>query len=224
MKQAIYAIFIVGLAGQAQAQDVANGERTFRRCAACHMIGDDASNRVGPVLTGVVGRPAASFEGYDYSPSMTAAAASGLTWTEDFIFEYLADPTAFLRTYLDDPRARAKMTFRIRDEQERRDVAAYLATFSPAEQASNDAGICVENGSEQTFLFAAEARGGERDVAELTPGGSLCVASQGADSGVVSVFESMDVVEGCSRLVTPGQQEVLVRYADFDRCEWGSHS
>ena len=224
MKQVFYAIFIVGLAGQAHSQDVADGERTFRRCTSCHMIGDDARNRVGPVLTGVVGRPAASFEGYDYSPSMIAAGASGLTWTADLIVEYLADPTAFLRAYLDDPRARAKMTFRLRDEQERRDVAAYLATFSPSEQASNDAEICVKNGSDQTFLFAAEARGGERDVAELTPGASLCVASQNADSGVVSVFKSMDVVEGCSRLVTAGQQEVLVRYADFDRCAWGSHS
>ncbi len=224
MKQLIYAFFVVGLAGPAQAQDVANGERTFRRCAACHMIGDDARNRVGPVLTGVVGRPAASFEDYEYSSSMTAAGALGLTWTEDLIFEYLEDPTAFLRAYLDDPRARAKMTFRLRDEQERRDVAAYLATFSPADQASNDAGICVENGSDQTFLFAAEARDGARKVAELTPGTSLCVASQSDGSGVVSVFESMDVVEGCSRLVTSGQQEVLVRYADFDRCAWGSHS
>lgn len=224
MKQVIYAIFVVGLAGQAHSQDVADGERTFRRCASCHMIGDDARNRVGPVLTGVVGRPAASFEDYDYSPSMIAAGASGLTWTEDLIVGYLADPTAFLRAYLNDPRARAKMTFRLRDEQERRDIAAYLATFSPSEQASNDAGICVENGSDQTFLFAAEARGGERDVAELTPGASLCVASQNAASGVVSVFKSMDVVEGCSRLVTAGQQEVLVRYADFDRCAWGSHS
>jgi cytochrome c2 len=224
MKQVIYAIFLVVLAGQAQSQDVAEGEQTFRRCASCHMIGDDARNRVGPVLTGVVGRPAASFEGYDYSPSMIAAATSGLTWTEDLIFEYLADPTAFLRAYLDDPRARAKMSFRLRDEQERRDVAAYLATFSPAKQAISDVEICVENGSDQTFLFAAEARDGEREIADLPPGGSLCVASQAAGSGVVSVFKSRDVVEGCSRLVTAGQQEVLVRYADFDRCAWGSHS
>ncbi len=81
----------------AMTQDAAKGEHLFRRCASCHMIGDEARNRVGPVLTGVIGRPAGSFEAFGYSDSMRAAKVSGLVWTEELVVTYLEDPTAFLR-------------------------------------------------------------------------------------------------------------------------------
>ncbi len=42
------------------------GEKIFKKCAACHRIGEGAKNATGPVLTGVIGRKAASFEGYSY--------------------------------------------------------------------------------------------------------------------------------------------------------------
>ncbi|MFW8593062.1 hypothetical protein [Cribrihabitans neustonicus] len=41
---------------------------------------------------------------------------------------------------------------------------------------------------------------------------------------MVSVFENAQHLEGCSRLTPMGQSERLIRYADFDRCEWRSHS
>ena len=57
-------ILAVALAGMtalpAMAQDdlVAEGEKVFKRCAACHKIGEGAKNGVGPSLNGVIGRPA----------------------------------------------------------------------------------------------------------------------------------------------------------------------
>jgi cytochrome c len=60
----------------AQAQDAANGEKVFAQCRACHQIGPNAKNAVGPVLNGVIGRKAGSVEGYNYSP---ANKNSGLT-------------------------------------------------------------------------------------------------------------------------------------------------
>ncbi|MGE4609924.1 MAG: c-type cytochrome [Paracoccaceae bacterium] len=49
-----------------QAQDAAAGEQVFRKCKACHQIGDGAKNKAGPVLTTASGRIAGTFEGFKY--------------------------------------------------------------------------------------------------------------------------------------------------------------
>jgi cytochrome c len=103
----------------AVAQDAAAGEKVFVRCRACHQIGADARNMVGPALTGVVGRPAGVYPGYNYSD---ANKNSGLTWDE-----------ATLKVYLKDPRAKVpgtKMTFPgIHSDTDIDNVIAYLKTF-----------------------------------------------------------------------------------------------
>ena len=51
--------------------DPANGEKLFaQRCTACHAL--DA-NKFGPMLGGVVGRPAGAVAGYPYSPALRGA-------------------------------------------------------------------------------------------------------------------------------------------------------
>src|SRR5437763_313927 len=76
-------IFAAALAmtgtGGASAQDAAAGEKVFAVCKACHQIGETAKNAVGPVLNGIIGRPAGSYPGYSYSD---ANKNSGLTWDE----------------------------------------------------------------------------------------------------------------------------------------------
>ncbi len=119
----------------AQDGDPAKGEKVFKKCMACHKVGDNAKNGVGPVMTDVVGRKAGSHEGYKYSDLNHHAGEAGLTWTPENIFEYLPDPNAFLKKYLTDnghadrAKGSTKMTFRLKDEQERHDVIAYLKTF-----------------------------------------------------------------------------------------------
>ena len=61
--------------------DPTNGEKVFKKCAACHAVGEGAKSKVGPPLTDVVGRKAASFEGYKYGKSILAASEAGLVWT-----------------------------------------------------------------------------------------------------------------------------------------------
>lgn len=113
--------------------DVAKGEKLFKRCAACHAIGEGAKNKVGPLLTGIIGRKAGSVEDYKYGKSILAAGEAGLVWDEDEVFAYLADPKKYLRAKLDDPKAKSKMVFKLKKEEQRRDVVAYLKTFTPAE-------------------------------------------------------------------------------------------
>lgn len=97
-------------------------------------------------------------------------------------------------------------------------LAALLCAWMPAVAGAE---VCVVNGAEERLLFAAEARGGPRATRMLAPGGELCVP--GTDGGVVSAYLHRNAMEGCSRLVPPGASDRLIRYAEFDRCEWASH-
>ena len=46
---------------------------------------------VGPNLYGIVGQTAASVEGFNYSDAL---ASSGITWTEEELDAYIANPAA----------------------------------------------------------------------------------------------------------------------------------
>lgn len=103
------------------AQDVAAGEKTFLVCRACHQIGPNAKNAVGPVLNGIVGRTAGTFPDYQYSP---ANKDSGLVWTAEELDKYLTSPQVVV--------PKTKMIFPgLKDEQKRKDVIAYLEQFGP---------------------------------------------------------------------------------------------
>ncbi|MEY8842956.1 c-type cytochrome, partial [Cribrihabitans sp. XS_ASV171] len=62
---------------------VAAGEKVFRKCKACHQVGEGASNRTGPVLNNVVGAPAGHVEDFRYSKALEEAAEGGLVWTSE---------------------------------------------------------------------------------------------------------------------------------------------
>ncbi|CAH1658416.1 Cytochrome c2 [Hyphomicrobiales bacterium] len=81
-------------AAPAHAQDAAAGEAVFRKCRACHQVGEGARNLVGPRLNGIIGRPAAAVEGYTYSPALKEA---GLTWDDANLKHWLQNPRDFLR-------------------------------------------------------------------------------------------------------------------------------
>lgn len=74
---------VTGFAGSALAEsEAAAGEKIFRKCKACHAVGDGAKKKVGPVLNGIVGATAGSPEGFKYSKAMLAKQAEGLVWTD----------------------------------------------------------------------------------------------------------------------------------------------
>jgi len=225
MKRIFSLLLLAGfLAGPAYAQTAADGKKVFRKCAGCHKIGVGAKNSVGPVLTGVVGRPAGSFGGYRYSKSMAAAGAAGLVWTEDNIFNYVANPTAFLRTFLNDSKAKAKMSFRLQKEADRRAVARFLGTLTSAAADVPGDGFCIVNASQKRYLFATETREGARQVTGLDPGGQLCSSQTAALNGVVTVYDGEKDYEGCNRIVPVGTAEEMLEYAEAGRCGWGSHN
>jgi cytochrome c2 len=110
-------------AAKAQQGDAENGAEIFKKCRACHDIGPNAKIKVGPVLNDIIGRKAGSIEGFAYSEANKTAGATGLVWTDDVLFKYLENPLTFMKG--------TKMVFTgLKDEQDRRDVIAYLKKFS----------------------------------------------------------------------------------------------
>jgi cytochrome c len=115
----VAAVGLVVSTGAALAQDVAAGETSFRKCAPCHSIGPDATNKVGPVLNGLNGRPAGSVDGFNYSD---ANKGSGITWGEAVFKEYIKDPRAKVPG--------TKMVFAgIKSEKELGDLWSYVSQF-----------------------------------------------------------------------------------------------
>ena len=137
-KQTVFVamVLLAGATNALAAGDADNGKNLFKKCMACHRIGDGAANLVGPVLTGVIGRKAGTFEGFSYSTTMKNAGDQGLVWSADNIKTYIADPDAFLQKFLTDKGKpeliadKAKMSFKLPPDVSADDIIAYLAAFS----------------------------------------------------------------------------------------------
>ena len=117
-------VVILASTGTGFAQDVAAGKQSFKKCFACHSVGNGAKNKVGPLLNGLDGRTSGTVQGFNYSEANKSAA---ITWSE-----------ASFKEYIKDPRARipgTKMVFAgIKNEQEAVDLWAYLKQFDAAGQ------------------------------------------------------------------------------------------
>ena len=97
------------------AADPARGEVLALACAACHQFREKVT-LIGPHLHGVFGRPAASVEGFAYSPALRQ---SGLVWTPRSLEAWLADPSGFVEG--------TTMAFTgYRSAEDRRDLIAFL--------------------------------------------------------------------------------------------------
>lgn len=105
--------------------DAEKGEKVFRKCKACHAVGEGAENKVGPVLNGIVDRAMGAVDGFSYSDALMEVAAEGKTWTPEELDAFLQKPRSYLKG--------TKMSFAgLRKEDDRANVIAYLASF-PAE-------------------------------------------------------------------------------------------
>jgi len=111
----------------ANAQDADAGKKVFKKCAACHAVGDGAKNKIGPELNELIGRIAGSLEDFKYSKAMVSAGEDGLVWNNDTLTEYLTKPRGFIKG--------TKMAFGgLKKDAEIENVIAYLATYSASDE------------------------------------------------------------------------------------------
>ncbi len=109
-------------AAQAHPELAAAGETVFGKCKACHEVGPEATNRVGPQLNGLIGRTAGGVDGFNYSSAMEAKGQEGLVWSAETIDDFLANPKDFVPG--------TRMSFAGLDSPEdRAAVAAFLGQF-----------------------------------------------------------------------------------------------
>jgi cytochrome c len=117
---AVAALTLVsGAWAQGLTGDPANGAKIFKKCIACHRVGPSARNGVGPVLNGVVGRAAGTYDDYPYSDALKT---SGITWDKATLEEWVQGPKDLVPG--------TKMGFAgLPTAQDAADVVAYLAQF-----------------------------------------------------------------------------------------------
>jgi cytochrome c len=105
--------------GIAHAQDLAAGEQSFRKCGPCHSVGEDARNKIGPVLNGIDGRKSGTAPDYNYSEANKKA---DITWNEQTFKEYIQNPMQRVPG--------TKMAFAgIKNDKEIADLWGYLKQF-----------------------------------------------------------------------------------------------
>ena len=96
--------------------DVTNGEKIFKKCAACHSINKGGKNKIGPALYNVVGRAVGGVGDYKYSKALTSY---GNEWTFEELNGFLLKPASYIKG--------TKMSYAgLRKEKDRASVIKYL--------------------------------------------------------------------------------------------------
>ena len=109
----------VDVATLVAAADASAGEGVFRKCAACHKV--DGSDGVGPHLNGVVDRPMAAIDGFNYSGAL---ASVGGVWDVASLYAFIENPRSYV--------SGTSMAFAgLSKSEERANLIAYLASTAP---------------------------------------------------------------------------------------------
>jgi cytochrome c len=112
-------LVLMACAVAAHAGDANNGKAAFGACQVCHSVVRGGPNGLGPNLFGVVGRKAASLQGFYYSAALKS---SKITWTNDKLKAWIMSPFKLVPGN--------RMAFAgIADPKKADDVVAYLDTL-----------------------------------------------------------------------------------------------
>ena len=117
------AALLIGAGGGLAQGDVSLGGQIFNdRCTSCHSVGGEPKN--GPPLDNLIGRPAASVEGFEYSDAMIEAGKANVVWDIETLTKFITKPRSVVNG--------SNMSFTgLRNPDDVANVIAYLATFSP---------------------------------------------------------------------------------------------
>jgi len=113
--------------------DAEQGKEVFKKCKMCHTIKEDGKHKFGPNLFGTFGHSAgtnkkdANKKYEKYSRGLKNYGEKGNMWCEENLNRFLKSPKR---------EAKAKMPFNLREEEDRKNVVAYL------KENSNNTAAC----------------------------------------------------------------------------------
>ncbi len=118
LKWVMAAALVAAAPFTAAAQDAEAGAAVFKKCAACHQIGEGAKNGLGPQLTCVDGRKAGTAEGFaGYSDALKN---SGITWDDAKLLEWFANDDKVV------PGNKMIFPAHVKNEDDRNNLLAYI--------------------------------------------------------------------------------------------------
>jgi len=93
-----------------------DGQKIFKKCAACHSINANGGNKIGPKLWNVMFRPVGSIADYKYSKALSSY---GKEWTWEEMNNFLIKPAKWIKGN--------KMGFAgLKKEKDRASIILYL--------------------------------------------------------------------------------------------------
>lgn len=193
--------------------DPAAGENVFKKCASCHSVDPSGTNKVGPGLFDVVGRPVASHEGFNYSTAMQEHVSVDPEWTYEALNAFLHAPKKYIP-------GTAMGFVGLKKEEDRANVLAYLREQAdspvplpdPAEAApaeGDEAAAPAEEGAEAEAATEDEAVTTE-DPAEATTTEDSPAAeepAEGAEEAAPADEEAAPADSGSDTETAPVEEE-----------------
>lgn len=177
LKAILIGTALASVPAAALAGDPAAGAKVFKKCAACHAVGDGAKHKVGPELNDLLGRTAGTADGYKYSKAMIAAGDDGLVWDETTLTTYLTKPKDLVKG--------TKMAFAgLRKEEDLENVIAYLATFSAGAPAAEEEQSSAEPAEARTEVQTAAATAAP--ASELREGGTFHLGRKATEDEIAA--------------------------------------
>ncbi|MEQ8934191.1 MAG: cytochrome c family protein [Amphiplicatus sp.] len=135
------------------------GERRAGICKSCHTFNEGGANSTGPNLWGVVGRPVASHEGFNYT---SALKSFGGEWTYERLNHYIENSQSYVPG--------TAMVQRFPKPEQRADILAFLHTLSSSPVPFPEPAPPAEEPAEETSQSEAPAAT-EGELAPESAGG-----------------------------------------------------
>lgn len=177
----ILALFLSGpLAAVADNAAIERGAAVFKKCKACHKIGEDAKSGTGPHLNFVFGRQAGSLEGFKYSKDMRRMGIDGLVWNHERLNLFIENPKTLV--------SGTNMKFRgVKDADDRADLIAFLRAFSDSPSNIPESAR-TEAPSDPTLDPVLLSLQGDPEYGEyLSSECVTCHRADGGDEGIPSI-------------------------------------